>query len=614
MAKENITQYDTTAANNTDIDSVNIAEGCPPSGINNAIRELMAHLADLNAGNVALGTIKVDNLQLDSNAITSTNTNGNITLTPNGNGLVSIAEGDLQIGSTTVTTTGAELNLLDGGTSAGTTAVAGGDGIVTNDGGTMRQTTVDTFDTYLSQTTKTLTNKTISGGSNTLSAIPLTALDIDGGTATTTLADADLFIIDDGAGGTNRKITAANAKTYFGGGSSAPTALGSGTAVDWSANTKFSKTLGADTTLTFSNISAGAEIELFITNVGKTMDILNFNASTDLDITGTLSTGGSFGSWFNNDGSRWYVTDNATNNPIREYNLSTNYSIATASLSRTSSGSLPNTLRYSCEFNGDGTKLIGYKADLVEHTLSTAYDISTLSTSTNHTIDVDALFQSSGGGDSVTGFGGGTIRFNDDGTRLFISQRDNDDIEVPRAIVVKLSTAYDIDSTLTVESQWFRQPFQDLGREYVSATKLTTVLSYDGTTIVCAEHNDQAEETGHAHFWHYNLSIPWDLSSSRFVGAVKQDLNASAATGIENLHITPDNKFMYFTEFKTSTSDNGYFQVFDIQGDYKLTLPSVVSTLPATFGDGEDPRTTSYLKLQSLDGTNVLITNHREIY
>ena len=50
---------------------------------------------------------------------------------------------------------------MDGGTSAGTTAVAGGDGIVTNDSGTMRQTTVDTFDTYLSGTTKTLTNKTL---------------------------------------------------------------------------------------------------------------------------------------------------------------------------------------------------------------------------------------------------------------------------------------------------------------------------------------------------------------------------------------------------------------------------------------------------------------------
>jgi len=60
-----------------------------------------------------------------------------------------------------VTSTATELNIMDGDTSAGTTAVAGGDGIVTNDGGTMRQTTVDTFDTYLSATTKTLTNKTL---------------------------------------------------------------------------------------------------------------------------------------------------------------------------------------------------------------------------------------------------------------------------------------------------------------------------------------------------------------------------------------------------------------------------------------------------------------------
>ena len=60
------------------------------------------------------------------------------------------------------TLTTAELNLLDGSaTTAGTTAVASGDGIVTNDGGTMRQTTVATFDTYLSASTKTLTNKTL---------------------------------------------------------------------------------------------------------------------------------------------------------------------------------------------------------------------------------------------------------------------------------------------------------------------------------------------------------------------------------------------------------------------------------------------------------------------
>ena len=50
MAKTKISEYDSTASNNTDIDGVNIAEGCPPSGINNAIREVMAHLKDWQSG------------------------------------------------------------------------------------------------------------------------------------------------------------------------------------------------------------------------------------------------------------------------------------------------------------------------------------------------------------------------------------------------------------------------------------------------------------------------------------------------------------------------------------------------------------------------------------
>ena len=50
-------------------------------------------------------------------------------------------------------------------------------------------------------------NVTGSGANLTAGTVPLSALDIDGGTATTTLADADLFIVDDGAGGTNRKVT-----------------------------------------------------------------------------------------------------------------------------------------------------------------------------------------------------------------------------------------------------------------------------------------------------------------------------------------------------------------------------------------------------------------------
>jgi hypothetical protein len=54
MAKTKISEYDATAANNTDIDSINIAEGMAPSNVNNAIRELMAHLKDMDAGTQAL--------------------------------------------------------------------------------------------------------------------------------------------------------------------------------------------------------------------------------------------------------------------------------------------------------------------------------------------------------------------------------------------------------------------------------------------------------------------------------------------------------------------------------------------------------------------------------
>jgi len=48
-----------------------------------------------------------------------------------------------------VTSTAAEINLIDGGTARGTTAVADGDGFLTNDGGTMRMTSVDTLATYM---------------------------------------------------------------------------------------------------------------------------------------------------------------------------------------------------------------------------------------------------------------------------------------------------------------------------------------------------------------------------------------------------------------------------------------------------------------------------------
>lgn len=50
MAKTKISEYSSTANSNTDIASINIDEGCAPSGINNAIRTLMKQIKDLYAG------------------------------------------------------------------------------------------------------------------------------------------------------------------------------------------------------------------------------------------------------------------------------------------------------------------------------------------------------------------------------------------------------------------------------------------------------------------------------------------------------------------------------------------------------------------------------------
>lgn len=95
MAKNSITDYDKVSANNTDVQSVDISEGCSPSGINNAIREVMADLADVNDGTVALTSPAIGT-----------------SLDMNGNDLILDADGDSKIEASTDDT----INIISGGT------------------------------------------------------------------------------------------------------------------------------------------------------------------------------------------------------------------------------------------------------------------------------------------------------------------------------------------------------------------------------------------------------------------------------------------------------------------------------------------------------------------
>lgn len=61
-----------------------------------------------------------------------------------------LEEGAFKIGGTTVTTTGAELNILDGDTAATSTTLVATDQMIVNDNGVMKQITMSDLNTYIS--------------------------------------------------------------------------------------------------------------------------------------------------------------------------------------------------------------------------------------------------------------------------------------------------------------------------------------------------------------------------------------------------------------------------------------------------------------------------------
>ena len=145
-------------------------------------------------------------LTLDMSNAGAATFNSTITATGFVIGSADIGEAELEIlDGLTVTTD--EVNIIDGDATVGTTAFAAGDGLVHNDDGTMKQTSVATLDTFLSATTKTLTNKTIALGSNTVSG---TLAQFQ-----TAVTDATLVDLDDSQTLSNKTLASPVITTQF---------------------------------------------------------------------------------------------------------------------------------------------------------------------------------------------------------------------------------------------------------------------------------------------------------------------------------------------------------------------------------------------------------------
>jgi hypothetical protein len=98
MAKNKVSDWSATPANNTDIGDINIAEGCAPSNINNAIRELMAQVKDMQTGADSDNFVIGGALTCSGNAVFSGSVSIPTTplgVTSGGTGLATMAAGDV---------------------------------------------------------------------------------------------------------------------------------------------------------------------------------------------------------------------------------------------------------------------------------------------------------------------------------------------------------------------------------------------------------------------------------------------------------------------------------------------------------------------------------------
>mgnify|MGYP003110960498 CR=1 FL=1 len=113
---------------------LNLVDGCDGGTIVNSKAVIYGTSGEVNATTLQIGGTSITSTAAELNILDG------VTATTSE---LNIMDG--------VTATTAEINLIDGDTARGTTAVADGDGLLVNDGGTMRMTKVETVATYFGE-------------------------------------------------------------------------------------------------------------------------------------------------------------------------------------------------------------------------------------------------------------------------------------------------------------------------------------------------------------------------------------------------------------------------------------------------------------------------------
>lgn len=267
MPKVKISEYSTTNSNNTDIEGINIDEGCAPSGINNAIRELMVHLKEFQTGSSG------DPLTVAGAFVASAGMTAN---TMSVTGILTASGGTILSGTNTMSGSAVISGNIN---SSGTTNTFSGGNILSGTN-------------TLSGTTVISGNSTVSGTTHTISAAAIISGNINSSGTNTfsgTQAVSGVATFSKSARGT---VTTDNDGSF-----------------DMNATNNFLCTPTGNFTLTFTNITAGQSGNILLDN---TSNYTVSAAATTKVATGVLTTLSATGkywiSYYSPDGTNVYIS------------------------------------------------------------------------------------------------------------------------------------------------------------------------------------------------------------------------------------------------------------------------------------------------------------------
>ncbi len=329
--------------------------------------------------------------------------------------------------------------------------------------------------------------------------------------------------------------------------------------LDLSTGSVFEITPTSDIQVTLSNPADSGTVS------GATL-LLNVTGTTAYDLSSVSYDNVKFyvgdqetnpqGAYFNDDGTKMYILGRATD-AAYQYTLSTAYDISTASYDNVSLNlSGQDTDPYDIKFNNDGTSMFvtGRANDSVfQYTLSTAYDLSTASYA-------NKSFNFSSQEATPT-----AVAFNNDGTKMIMAGFTTD-----KAYQYTLSTAFDV-STASYDSVSI-----DLRGNYHEEI----VFNPDGTRMFTVNYSSLTDAQNAIN--QYNLSTAFDITTA----TLAETALITDVTQLRSIEFYPDGK-----KFILAASTGSYIWQYSSTFVPTITYPSTIEwpggTAPTSPAIGE---------------------------